>query len=178
VDSAIRELAISALFALFFCGALAQIVYMLVQKRRGEVVSGHRLIFFFMACLSLVCLVPLWLIGRLTASIWVSDLSVVLVNLMGWALTFGGKAPTPNPKEAANKGVRAYAIYHQGQPLGVVTKEGFARLAELKLLRKQQTVELIDNYVEEARKQGVRVVLLQNTERSQTLIKVEELSPT
>mgnify|MGYP005702738827 FL=1 len=71
--------------------------------------------------------------------------------------------------------MRAYTVYYRGQPFGVVTKEGFGRLAELNLLRKQQTVELIDHYAEEARRQGFRIVLLQNKERNQTLIKVEEI---
>ena len=56
-----------------------------------------------------------------------------------------------------------------------MTKEGFEKLASLKLLRKQRTVELVDNYKELARSQGARVLLLQNADRSQTLIKVEGL---
>ena len=71
--------------------------------------------------------------------------------------------------------MRAYTIYYQGKPLGIVTKEGFEKLASLKLLRKQRTVELVDNYKELARSQGARVLLLQNADRSQTLIKVEGL---
>lgn len=178
MDSGVRELAMLLLFALFFCGALVQIGSMLVRKRRGSSVAGHRMVFFFMASLMLVCLVPLWVFDRLNLAAWVSDLSVVLVNLIGWALTYGGKARAAMPPEEPSAGVRAYTIYYQGQPLGVVTKEGFNRLAELKLLRRQRTVELIDNYAEEARKQGVRVLLLQNQQRSQTLIKVEEIRTT
>ena len=171
----LREVAILMLFALFSCGALLQVGYMLVCKRRRKDVSGHRLIFFFMASLSLICVLPLWLFGRLNPSIWMGDLSVVLINLIGWGLTFGWNREGEGRLQEENQRVRAYTVYYRGQPFGVVTKEGFGRLAELNLLRKQQTVELIDHYAEEARRQGFRVVLLQNNERNQTLIKVEEI---
>ena len=171
----LREVTILMLFALFFCGALLQIGYMLVCKRRGQDVSGHRFAFFFMANLWLICMLPLWLFGRLSPSVWISDLSVVLINLIGWGLTFSRNRNVEVKQEDKRGGVRAYTAYYQGQPLGVVTKEGFGRLSELNLLRKQQTVELIEHYAEEAQRQGTRVVLLQNRERNQTLIKVEEI---
>ncbi len=171
----LREVAILTLFALFFCGALLQIGYMLVCKRQGLDVSSHRFTFFFMANLSLICILPLWLFGRLSLSVWISDLSVILINLIGWGLTFTRNRNVGVKLGEKHGGVRAYTVYYQGQPLGVVTKEGFERLAELNLLRKQQTVELIRHYAQEARRQGARVVLLQNKERNQTLIKVEEI---
>ena len=120
-------------------------------------------------------MLPLWLFDRLRPSVWISDLSVVLINLIGWGLTFSRNRNVEVKPEDKHVGVRAYTAYYQGQPLGVVTKEGFERLSELNLLRKQQTVELIEDYAEEARRQGARVVLLQNRERNQTLIKVEEI---
>ena len=163
------------LFALFLCGALLQIGYMLVCKRQGQNISGYRFAFFFMANLSLICMIPLWLFGRPSLSVWISNLSVVLINLIGWGLTFTSNRSVGVKPEDKHGGVRAYTVYYQGQPLGVVTKEGFGRLSELNLLRKQQTVELIEHYAEEARRQGTRVVLLQNRERNQTLIKVEEI---
>ena len=150
------------LFALFLCGALLQIGYMLVCKRRGQDVSGHRFAFFFMANLSLICMIPMWLFGRLSLSVWIGDLSVVLINLIIWALTFNWNRNVGVKPKNKHRGVRAYTVYYRGQPLGVVTKEGFGRLSELNLLRKQQTVELIEHYAEEARRQGTRVVLLQN----------------
>ena len=120
-------------------------------------------------------MIPLWLFGRLSLSVWISNLSVVLINLIGWGLTFTSNRSVGVKPEDKHGGVRAYTVYYQGRPLGVVTKEGFGRLSELNLLRKQQTVELIEHYAEEARRQGTRVVLLQNRERNQTLIKVEEI---
>lgn len=102
-------------------------------------------------------------------------MSVVLMNLIGWGLTFDRKATATKEREDTTQGVRAYTVYYRGQPLGVVTKEGFKRLADLNLLRKQQTVELVEHYAEKAQKQGVRVVLLQNRERTQTLLKIEEV---
>jgi hypothetical protein len=171
-----RELGILALFACFFLGALVQIGAMLARKRRGESLGGHRLLFFFMASLMLVCLIALGLFDRLNLAVWVSDLSVVLANLLGWALTYSGdEKKEPPAEEQVVRSVRAYTIYYQGKPLGIVTKEGFEKLASLKLLRKQRTVELVDNYKELARSQGARVLLLQNADRSQTLIKVEGL---
>ncbi len=170
-----RELGILALFAFFFFGALVQIGVMLARKRRGESLGGHRLMFFFMASLMLVCLVPLGIFNRLNLAVWISDLSVVLANLLGWGLTYSRERQKEQlpVEEPVVRSVRAYTIYYQGKPLGIVTKEGFEKLARLKLLRKQRTVELVDNYKELARSQGARVLLLQNPERSQTLIKVE-----
>ena len=118
-------------------------------------------------------MIPLWLFGRLSLSVWISNLSVVLINLIGWGLTFTSNRSVRVKPEDKHGGVRTYTVYYQGQPLGVVTKEGFGRLSELNLLRKQQTVELIEHYAEEARRQGTRVVLLQNRERNQILIRVE-----
>ena len=171
----LREVAILMLFALLFCGALLKVGYMLVCKRRGQDISGHRFTFFFMANLTLICMLPLWLFNRLSLSVWIGDLSVVLINLTGWALTFNRNRNAEVKPKNKHRGVRAYTVYYRGQPLGVVTKEGFGRLSELNLLRKQQTVELVEHYAEEARRRGVRVVLLQNRERNQTLIKVEEI---
>ncbi len=173
-----REFMVLALFALFFLGALVQIGLMLMRKRRGGSLGGFRLFFFFMACLMLACLVPLGFFDKLSAAVWVSDLSVVLANLIGWSLTYGRarkeklQAETEAEAESAQN-VRAYAIYYQGKKLGIVTKEGFEKLALLKLLRRQRTVELVDNYKELARNQGARVLLLQNQDGTQTLIKVE-----
>ena len=171
----LREVAILMLFALFSCGAFLQVGYMLVCKRGDRTYPVTDSFFFFMASLSLIVYIPLWLFGRLNPSIWIGDLSVVLINLIGWGLTFDWNREGEGSLQEENQRVRAYTVYYRGQPFGVVTKEGFGRLAELNLLRKQQTVELIDHYAEEARRQGFRVVLLQNKERNQTLIKVEEI---
>ena len=88
--------------------------------------------------------------GRLNPSIWIGDLSVVLINLIGRGLTFDWNREGEGSLQEENQRVRAYTVYYRGQPFHVVTKEGFGRLAELNLLRKQQTVELIDHYAEEA----------------------------
>ncbi|MFT5089182.1 MAG: hypothetical protein ACI8PG_003549 [Planctomycetota bacterium] len=178
-EGGVHEIGVLALFALFFLGALVQIGAMLSRRRQGRLLGGHRLMFFFMASLMLVCLVPLGVFNRLSLAVWVSDLSVVLANLIGWALTYGHESKKePRAQEEAVRSVRAYTIYYQGKPLGIVTKEGFEKLAALKLLRKQRTVELVENYKELARGQGARVLLLENQDRSQTLIKVEGPEPT
>ena len=76
------------LFACFFVGTLIEITLMLGRKRQGLGLDRFRLVFFFMASLMLVCLLPLWIFFKLTTAIWVSDLTVVLANLIGFGLTY------------------------------------------------------------------------------------------
>ena len=57
----------------------------------------------------------------------------------------------------------------------MITREGFDQLMQFELLKKQPTIELIENYQQQARLQGMQVVCYKNRDRSQTLIKVEVL---
>ena len=66
-------------------------------------------------------------------------------------------------------------MYYQGRPYGLITREGFNQLMQFELLKKQRTVELVENFQQQARRQGVEVVCYKNPDRSQTLIKVEVL---
>ena len=163
------------LFVAFFASSIFHIVAMLARKREGERLERDRLLFFFFAILLLVCLVPLGFFELLSTSIVVSNLCVVFANLAGFVLTFSlARDESGNAEpEPADSGVRAYQVYYEGQPYGVVTKEGFDRLMAFELLKKQRTVELISNFKDRARAQGVNVVLLQNRDGSQKLLKVE-----
>ena len=83
------------LFACFFAGTLIQISIMLGRKRQGMGLDRFRLFFFFMASLMLICLLPLSIFSKLSTAVWVSDLTVVLANLIGLLLTpIAGNAVT------------------------------------------------------------------------------------
>ena len=170
------ELIVLLFFAGFFLSAITRIVSMLERKQVGQALERDRLLFFFFPCLMLVCLLPLWIFDLLSRPVLVSNLCVVLANGVGFVLTYsrvGEKDGQEQEQEAEEEGVRAYQVYYQGKPYGVVTREGFGHLMEYELVKKQRTVELVDDYQQQARKQGVKVVLLQNQDGSQTLIKVE-----
>ena len=170
-----REPLALALFALFFAGTLIEIALMLGRKRRGLGLERYRLVFFFMTCLMLVCLVPLSIFARLATAIWGSDMAVALANLIGLALTYTGapRRGAESATEGEDRSVRAYAVYFQGERLGMVTREGFEQLLANDLLKKQRTVELVDDYKERARRGGLSVMIYQNKDGSQRLIKVE-----
>ena len=168
------------LFACFFVGTLIEITLMLGRKRQGLGLDRFRLVFFFMASLMLVCLLPLWIFFKLTTAIWVSDLTVVLANLIGFGLTYtresrqGEEGDGDGDGDGEDRSVRAYAVYFQGKQLGMVTRAGFEQLLSNDLLKKQQTVELLDDYQEKARRQGLKVMIYQNKDGSQRLIKIED----
>ncbi len=165
--------------ACFFAGTLIQITIMLGRKRQGMGLDRFRLFFFFMASLMLICLLPLSIFSRLSTAVWVSDLTVVLANLIGLLLTYtwerrGGKGGREGDEEVAvGQSVRAYVVYFQGKQLGMITREGFEQMLKNDLLKKQRTVELIDDYQEKAQKHGLKVVIYQNKDGSQRLVKVE-----
>lgn len=167
------------LFAVFLIGTIIKIASMLERKREGGDLERYQLVFFFVACLMLICLIPLWLSELLTRAMWISNLVVVIANIVGWALTFeGGKGEREREarkreKEAPGIGIRTYMVYFQGKPYGLIAKGAFDKLLEYGLLKKQRTVELVDDYQAKARQQGVKVQLFKNQDGSQTLIKVE-----
>ncbi|MEW6751137.1 MAG: hypothetical protein AB1505_09170 [Candidatus Latescibacterota bacterium] len=165
------------LFGAFAVGALAQILAMLERPPADPSVERFRLSFFFAACLLLACLVPLWLAGLLTAPAAALDLAGVALNVLGWLLTVARNRPerASDPGEGRGRGIRTYRVYFQGEPFGLVTRADFEHLTQCGLLKRQRTVELVDDYPEQARRQGRRVQLLRNRDGSQTLIKVEAL---
>ena len=169
-----RETLALVLFACFFTGTIIEIAIMLGRKRQGLGLDRFRLIFFFMASLMLICLLPLWIFANLTTAIWVSDLTVVLANLIGLGLTYTWDRRRGEDQEVTeDRSVRAYAVYFQGKQMGMVTREGFEQLLANDLLKKQRTVELIDDYQEKARRQGLKVMIYQNKDGSQRLIRIE-----
>ena len=168
-----REWLIFLLFALFFIGAVVYIFAMLERKRSGQSLERDRLIFFFVACLLLICLVPVWLAKLLKMPVLVANLCAAGANGVGFVLTYRRSARAEGEAGPERNPMRTFQVYYQGQPYGIVTREGFERLLECELLKKQRTVELIDNYQQQARQQGVTVQLLKNEDGSLTLIKVE-----
>jgi hypothetical protein len=165
------------LFSGFFIGALGEAAVMLRRKRTGGNLEGFRLMFFFAACLLLVCLFPLWVYDLLTRWVWMSNLAALIANLVGWALTFrmGRSAQKKEARPKKGAGVRTYRVYYRGAPYGLVTKEAFEKLMEGGLLKKQQTVELVDDFETLARQQGISVRLFTSRDSGQTLIMVEAL---
>ena len=175
----ILEIVIVLLFLAFLVGTVVRIAAMLERKEAGHSLDRDRLVFFFVGCLMLVCLFPLRMFGLLRLPGLVGDLAVVLANGVGFALTRRDAGASDNgveeEEETEGRGTRAYQVYYQGKSFGLVTKSGFDRLMQFGLLKKQRTVELEDDYQRRAREQGVEVVLLQNQDGSQTLVKVEPL---
>ena len=176
----ILEIVVVLLFVAFLVGTIVRIAAMLERREAGHSLDRDRLVFFFVGCLMLVCLFPLRMFGLLRLPGLVGDLTVVLANAAGFVLTYRGSGTSGNggvegEVEPETRGTRAYQVYYRGKSFGLVTKSGFDRLMEYGLLKKQRTVELEDDYRERARKQGVEVLLLQNRDGSQTLIKVEPL---
>lgn len=166
------------LFGAFVVGALAQIMAMLRRPSADRNVEAFRLSFFFSACLLLVCLVPLWLGDMLTLPVVALNLAGVFLNAVGWLLSLTGQgraSAPPSDRAAGGRGVRTYRVYLQGEPFGLVTRGVFEQFSQGGLLKKQRTVELVDDYQEQARLRGLRVVLLRSRDGSQTLISLEPL---
>lgn len=157
------------LFLGFLIGTLVEILVLLEGRRTAQNLEHFRLIFFFVACLLLVCLVPLRLAGLLSRAVLATNLAAVGANAVGWILTCRWQGGRPEEKVG---GKRAYQLYYQGEPYGLITRETFAQLARHELLKKQRTVELVDDYQERARQQGIEVQRLANKEGTQILIKV------
>tara|TARA_B100001094_G_scaffold114983_1_gene110955 strand:- start:105 stop:545 length:441 start_codon:yes stop_codon:yes gene_type:complete len=133
---------------------------------------SFRLNFFLMAFLMVICLLLFWWFELAELRSWIGAVVVIIVNLLGFILSF--KWDESSKKlNSESKSVRVYNIYFRGQRLGVVTRNDFDKLIALDLLKKQQTVELIDNYEAESRSKGVTVSLLSNSEGTERLVKVE-----
>ena len=168
------EVIIVLLFAVFLVGTIFRIISMLERKKAGESLERSRLVFFFTACLMLVCMIPLAIFEMLSVPVSSSDVVVVATNFLGFALTYKlrfGKAAGDAGDEKAS--VRAYLVYYRGSPYGMITREGFDGLLQYGLLKRQRTVELVEDFKRSAREQGVGIRLLKNRDGSQTLIKVD-----
>ncbi|MBI2504512.1 MAG: hypothetical protein HYW07_14925 [Candidatus Latescibacteria bacterium] len=171
-----------ALFLVFEAGALLLIAAMLERKKSGCSLDRDRLLFFFFFCLMPVCMGALKTFGRLGMLVGGCLGGVMLTSALGFVLSFGrwsGKQetlsqPEPQPEKA---GVKVYQIYYQGEVLGLITREGIDRLLANQLLKRQRTVELVDEYRARAQEKGVEVRLLKNPASGQVLVKVESRTP-
>ncbi|MEE3232978.1 MAG: hypothetical protein VX294_02340 [Candidatus Latescibacterota bacterium] len=135
--------------------------------------STFRLHFFLMAFLMAICMLLFWWFQLMELRGWLGPLVVIVVNLLGFILSYTWARPSTK-FDSASKSVRVYNIYFRGQRLGAVTRNDFDKLMALNLLKRQQTVELVDDYEAQARNKGVTVSLLSNSEGTERLVKVEE----
>lgn len=168
------EVVLALLFALFFVGTCLRIAGMLERKKEGGDVERPRLVFFFVGCLMLVCLIPLHLFELLGQVVWIADLAVVAANFTGYALTYdrsrshtAGGAAQEKPAGAT---VRAYQLYFRGKPYALITKEGIDLLLAHKLLKRQHTVELVEDFQTQAQRAGVDIRLLRNKADGKTML--------
>lgn len=166
------------LFSVLALSAAVLIVRFLSLPGIRRDVERYRLFFLFGACLTMACWASLWLARLMSLPVQVTQGAALGLNILGGVLTLvrgrwirrtqnldsqvGGEGP----------GVRVYTVYYDGKPLGLVTRGAFDKLAELGLLKKQRTVELVDDYPRRARGQGATVQLLKSKDGTQTLIGV------
>ena len=136
------------------------------------ILSSFRLNFFLMAVLMGICSLLFWWFQLLELRVLIGLFLVVIINLLGFILSYKWDR-NPNENDFATKTVRVYNIYFRGQRLGAITRNDFDKLMSLELLKKQQTVELIDDYETQARNKGVTVSVLSNSEGTERLVKVE-----
>ena len=136
------------------------------------ILSSFRLNFFLMAVLMGICSLLFWWFQLLELRVLIGLFLVVIINVLGFILSYKWDR-NPNENDFATKTVRVYNIYFRGQRLGAVTRNDFDKLMSLELLKKQQTVELIDDYETQARNKGVTVSVLSNSEGTERLVKVE-----
>ena len=166
---------IPALFLLFLAATAVFVRFMLKRKTEGKSLQLFRFGFFFLGCLMLVCLVPLWFSNLLNPLTVASNLVVVAANAVGYILSLDRRQGTGSSRESEDppQKLRSYQVYFKGAPFALITRDGFNRLMELKLLKRQRTLELVDDYQKKARKQGAQVLLLTNEDGSKKLLKVE-----
>jgi hypothetical protein len=174
------DILLLALFLIFEAGALLLITAMLERKRSGLSLDRERLLFFFLFCLMPVCMGVLKLFGGLGWLVGGCLGGVMLTSALGFALSFGRRPSSPKVEATVEApeppGMKVYQIYYQGEVLGLITREGIDRLLAGQLLKKQRTVELIDEYRARAQEQGVAIRLLKNPASGQVLVKVESRS--
>ena len=178
------EITLVLLFAAYLIGTVFRILAMLERKRADGQVERARLVFFFTACLMAVCLIPLALFDLLTGPVLACDLAVVGADLVGYALTFDfaflnalGLGRGGRGAGEAARTTRVYQLYREGVRFGMISRADFDKLLAHDLLKKQRTVELVDDYRQKSRDKGVQIHVLKNRDGSQTLIKVEAPEP-
>ena len=171
----VLEIIVILLFAGFLIGSVLRVLAMLERKKVGEMPERARVVFFFTGCLMLVCLIPLAIFELLSPAVVVSDLVVVIANFVGYALTYelGLLSGRSGSEDGDAAQLRTYQVYFEGARFGLVSKEGFDVLLELGLLKRQRTVELVDDYKRQAREKGVGIRILRSRDGTQTLLKVE-----
>ena len=115
-----------------------------------------------MAVLMGICSLLFWWFQLLELRVLIGLFLVVIINLLGFILSYKWDR-NPNENDFATKTVRVYNIYFRGQDWGNHSSD-FDKLMSLELLKKQQTVRLIDDYETQARNKGVTVSVLSNSE--------------
>jgi len=163
------EIILIVLFVAFFAGTIWQIVGMRERKREGGDIDRARLVFFFLGCLMLVCMIPLRLFDLLSVPVGAADLAAVVANFAGYALTYEWQRKV-GPAAEQRTTVRAYQIYYRGKPYALIAKESIEILLAHKLLKKQHTVELIEDFQTQAQRQGVGVTLLRSKDGSKSML--------
>ncbi|MCC7265404.1 MAG: hypothetical protein IT369_23105 [Candidatus Latescibacteria bacterium] len=173
-----------ALFLVFEAGALLLIAAMIERQRSGRSPDRERLLLFFGLCLMPACMGALrffdrlgWLVGVCLATVMATCAAGLALSLVPWASPAGAMAGSDTPSAPEEAGMKVYQIYYQGEVLGLITREGIDRLLAAQLLKRQRTVELIDEYRARAREQGVAIRLLKNPASGQVLVKVEPKTP-
>ncbi len=161
-------------------GVTAVVWIRALHRARGDRVrtARARVVFLFCGCLLLVCLGLLASVGVVGQGVLFANLAAVAANLLGLLLTWAWSWP-PKPDEPArrqtprsSRGTRAYQIYLDGEPFGVITRQTFEQLNTLGLLKRQQTVELVHDYRERAAQSGVQVQRFASREQTQMLVRV------
>tara|TARA_B100000579_G_scaffold414228_1_gene407639 strand:- start:157 stop:666 length:510 start_codon:yes stop_codon:yes gene_type:complete len=168
-----RHFIIFALFAFLTIFSLYKIIRMKLANDEALELPTFRLHFFLMSVLMAICILLFWWFQLMELRGWLGPLVVTVVNVLGFILSYIW-ARTPPKSDAGSKSVRVYNIYFRGQRLGAVTRNDFDKLMALGLLKKQQTVELVDDYEAQASGKGVTVSLLSNSDGTERLVKVDE----
>jgi len=167
-----RHFILVALFLFLIFFSVYKIIRMKFTNADILILSSFRLNFFLMAVLMGICSLLFWWFQLLELRVLIGLFLVVIINVLGFILSYKWDR-NPNENDFATKTVRVYNIYFRGQRLGAITRNDFDKLMSLELLKKQQTVELIDDYETQARNKGVTVSVLSNSEGTERLVKVE-----
>lgn len=166
------EVILVILFVAFFVGTVMKIATTLERKRAGDSVERPRLVFFFLGCLMLVCMIPIRLFELLSGPVVLADLAVVITNFLGYALTYEWRrrAGTGAEEPQERTTVRAYQIYYHGQPYALIAKEGIDILLAHKLLKRQHTVELVEDFQSQAQRQGIGITLMRSKDGGKAML--------
>jgi peptidoglycan/LPS O-acetylase OafA/YrhL len=161
-------------------GVTAVVWIAILRRARGDQArtARARFVFLFCGCLLLVCLGLLASVGRVGQGVLLANLAALAANLLGLLLTWAWSWPSAPRRPAAvqapraSRGTRAYQIYLNGEPFGVITRQTFDQLNALGLVKRQPTLELVDDYQKRAAQAGFQVQRFANRERTQMLVRV------